>query len=214
MTAPALHGYFRSSASYRVRIALNIKGVDYVQHAHHLRRGEQRAPDYLTLNPQGLVPTYVDNDHILTQSLAIIEYLDEIYPQPPLLPEASWERARVRALAQIIACDIHPLNNLRVLQYLRDDFRQDEPSVRRWYAHWIEQGFSAFEQMLADSATGRFCHGDQPTLADVCLAPQVANARNFNVSIDAFPTIRRIIEVAEALPAFARAAPQLQPDAE
>jgi maleylacetoacetate isomerase len=212
---PILHGYFRSSASYRVRIALNIKNIGYNNLYYHLRKGEQRSPAYLSLNAQGLVPALSIADVTLTQSLAIIEYLDEVHPQPALLPDTSAGRARVRALAHAIACDIHPLNNLRVLQYLRTQLAQPELAVQTWYAHWVEEGFAALETMLRDSDdTGRFCHGDAVSIADICLVPQVANARNFNVDLTPYPTVSRIGDEASALPAFLAARPDKQADAE
>ncbi len=210
-----LHGYFRSSASFRVRIALNLKGIAFEQQTHHLRRGEQRAPAFLALNPQGFVPALEDGGAVLTQSLAIIEYLDETVPNPPLLPATPLARARVRALAQIVACDIHPIDNLRVLRYLRQPLGHDEATVQAWYNHWIAEGFTALETTLAASAeTGRFCHGDTPGLADICLVPQVVNAANFKLDMAPYPTVQRIFTAAMALPAFARALPANQPDAE
>src|SRR6516165_7816483 len=163
-----LYGFFRSSAAFRVRIALNLKKLDYETAAIHLRRNDQSKSDYLAVNPQGLVPTLEDGDRTLIQSLAIIEYLDETYPQPPLLPKHAADRARVRALAEIVACDIHPINNLRVLRYVTHSLGHDEAAIANWYNHWIDAGFQAFEQLLAeDSPTGGFCHGDTPTLADL-----------------------------------------------
>ena len=210
-----LHGYYRSSASFRVRIALNLKGIAFEQQSHHLRRDEQRAPAFLALNPQGFVPALEDGGAVLTQSLAIIEYLDEMQPSPPLLPATPLARARVRALAQIVACDIHPIDNLRVLRYLRQPLGHDEATVQAWYNHWIAEGFAAMETMLAASAeTGRFCHGDTPGLADICLVPQVVNAANFKLDMAPYPTVQRIFDAAMALPAFARALPANQPDAE
>jgi maleylacetoacetate isomerase len=210
-----LHGYFRSSASFRVRIALNLKGIHYDSIAHHLRRGEQRDPTYLSLNPQGLVPTLLAEDEVVRQSLAIIEFLDETVPTPALLPADPPGRARVRALAQVIACDIHPLNNLRVLQYLRDPLKQPEEAVRRWYQRWVTDGFAALERLLTSQPlAGRYCHGDQPGLADICLIPQVVNARNFECDLTLFPTIMRIFNSAMELEAFERASPQYQHDAE
>ena len=210
-----LHGYYRSSASFRVRIELNLKGVAFEQQTHHLRRGEQRAPVFLALNPQGFVPALEDGGAVLTQSLAIIEYLDETLPDPLLLPATPLARARVRALAQIVACDIHPIDNLRVLRYLRQPLGHDEATVQTWYNHWIAEGFAALEAMLAASPeTGRFCHGDAPGLADICLVPQVVNAANFKLDMAPYPTVRRVFDAAMALPAFARALPTNQPDAE
>ncbi|HEY0834542.1 MAG TPA: maleylacetoacetate isomerase [Azospirillum sp.] len=210
-----LYGYFRSSAAYRVRIALNLKGLRAEPASVHLRKGEHKQPPFAALNPQKFVPVLVDGDTALTQSLAIVEYLEEVHPQPPLLPPDPAGRARVRALALAIACDIHPLNNLRVLNHLRDALGQDEAARNGWYRHWVAEGFAALEAMLAaDPATGRFCHGDTPTLADVCLVPQVYNAERFDCDLAPYPTIRRIAEAARALPAFADAAPEKQPDAE
>ncbi len=210
-----LHGYFRSSAAFRVRIALNLKALDYTPVAHHLVKGEQHDPAYLKLNPQGLVPVLEDGGHVLTQSLAIIEYLEEVYPEPPLLPAGAADRARVRALAQISAVDIHPINNLRVLKYLRGELGLASDSVDAWYRHWVEKGFQGLEPQLAnDSRTGLFCHGDTPGLAEVCLIPQVFNAQRFNVDMTPFPTIARINAAALRLSAFDRACPGNQPDAE
>jgi maleylpyruvate isomerase len=209
-----LHDYFRSSAAYRVRIALNLKGLEYERRFVHLRKGEQRAPEYRKHNPQGLLPTLEVDGQELTQSLAIIEYLDETHPQPPLLPKAPADRAFVRAVALLIACDIHPIDNLRVLQYLAKTLAVDEPKRDDWYRHWIREGFDALEPMLAARATGRFCLGDTPTLADICLVPQVANAKRLNTPLDAYPRIRSVDAACLALPAFDRAQPQHQPDAE
>jgi maleylacetoacetate isomerase len=210
-----LHGYYRSSASFRVRIALNLKGVSYEQIPHHLRKDEHRSPEYLAFNPQGFVPVLETDGAVLIQSLAIIEYLEERFPNPPLLPADPLGRARVRALAEIVACDIHPLNNLRVLRYLRNELGHDQPTVERWYNHWIAEGFQALETMLASQPeTGTFCHGHAPSLADVCLIPQVVNAQNFQLDMAPFPTIQRIFTEALRLPAFARALPANQPDAE
>jgi maleylacetoacetate isomerase len=213
--AARLHGYYRSSASFRARIALNLKGIPYGSIAHHLRKNEQRAADFLALNPQGLIPALEIDGHVLIQSLAIIEYLEETVPYPRLLPEDPAGRARVRAIAQLIACEIHPLDNLRVLRYLRTECKQDEAAVQTWYNHWISEGFQALEPMLRDSdATGAFCHGDAPGLADICLIPQVVNSQNFKLDLTPFPTIRRIFDEAMKLPAFERALPKNQPDAE
>lgn len=210
-----LHGYFRSSASFRVRIALNLKGLRYESITYHLRRGEQRDRNYLSLNPQGLVPTLRLDGEAIVQSLAIIEYLDELVPTPALLPADPLGRARVRSLAQITACDIHPLNNLRVLQYLREPLQQPEESIRRWYRHWVAEGFTALEHLLrSQPAAGRYCHGDLPGLADICLIPQVVNARNFECDLTPFPTVMQIFNTAMELEAFERASPKYQPDAE
>ncbi|MES2949880.1 MAG: maleylacetoacetate isomerase [Pseudomonadota bacterium] len=212
-----LYTYFRSSASYRVRIALHLKGLPFESVPVHLLQGggAQHAPAYQQINPAELVPTLVTDDgQALGQSLAIMEYLDETYPEPALLPRDALGRARVRALAQSVACEIHPLNNLRVLQYLERDLKLDEATKADWYRHWITLGFTAIEAMLANSAaTGMYCHGDTPGLADCCLIPQVANSRRFDTPLGAFPTIRRIEAACLALPAFQNAAPHVQPDA-
>jgi maleylpyruvate isomerase len=209
-----LYNYFRSSAAYRVRIALNLKGLAYEYIPVHLTKGEQRAAGYVALNPQALVPTLVEGDAALTQSLAIIEYLEERHPSPPLLPVAPEARARVRATALAIACDIHPLNNLRVLQYLTRVLGVDDGAKNTWYRHWVQLGLAALESQLAGGrATGDFCFGDTPTLADVCLVPQLANARRYEIGLDAYPTLVRIDDRCRALPAFADAAPERQPDA-
>lgn len=212
-----LYTYFRSSAAYRVRIALNLKGLAWDAVPVHLVRdgGEQRHPAYLELNPVGLVPTLDDDGQLLTQSLAIIEYLDETHPEPGLLPADPADRARVRAIAQTIACDIHPINNLRVLQYLKREFGISDAQRDAWYRHWVEVGLAGVEQLLArDKRTGTFCHGDAPTLADCCLVPQVFNARRFGCDLSAMPTVRRIAERCATLEAFRQAAPENQPDAE
>jgi maleylpyruvate isomerase len=212
-----LYNYFRSSSSYRVRIALNLKGLAYEYLPVHLSRGggEQFTAEYRALNPQALVPVLQDGAATLTQSLAIIEYLDETHPKPPLLPSLAAERARVRALAQIIACEIHPLNNLRVLGYLTKKLGVSEEAKNAWYQHWVNLGLNALEaQLAADPATGRFCHGDTPGLADCCLVPQVFNAERFQCDLSQFPTLMRVYANCIALDAFKRAAPGAQPDAE
>jgi maleylacetoacetate isomerase len=209
-----LYNYFRSSAAYRVRIALNLKGLAFEYIPVHLTKGEQRNEAYLALNAQALVPTLVDDAITLPQSLAIIEYLDERYPRPPLLPATPAERARVRAIALAIACDIHPLNNLRVLQYLTGTLGVSDDAKNAWYRHWIDIGLSALEKQLAgDAATGAYCHGAAPTLADICLLPQLANARRYGIALGAYPTLLRIDANCAQLAAFAAAAPQAQPDA-
>ena len=212
-----LYGYFRSSAAYRARIALNLKGLEYENAFVHLTKngGEQFAPEYRSLNPQSLVPVLQDGDSSLTQSLAIIEYLDEAYPEPPFLPKSIAARARVRSIALMVACEIHPLNNLRVLRYLVNDLMLSEEQKNQWYRHWVLTGLEPVESRLAnDKATGEFCHGDTPGLADICLVPQLANARRFNIELDAFPTLVRIEKNCMALKAFQDAAPSAQPDAE
>lgn len=211
-----LHGYWRSSAAWRVRIALNLKGLDWTAVPVHLLRdgGEQRRPEYLALNPQGLIPALEIDGAVLTQSLAIIEYLDETVPAPPLLPRDAAGRARVRSLAQLVACDVHPLNNLRVLQYLTGPLGLDEARRDAWVRHWIDAGLAALEARLArEAGTGRFCHGDAPGLADCCLVPQLYNARRFGCALDALPTIRRIEAACGELDAFRLAAAEAQPDA-
>ena len=209
-----LHGYFRSSASYRVRIALNLKGLSAEHLTHHLRKGEQRAPSYLAINPQGLVPTLEDDDGgaILTQSLAIIEWLDDIHPEPPLLPKDPLRRAHVRAFAQVVACDTHPVQNLKVLSRLLE-LGVSEEQVTGWAAWANREGLSACEKLIAGEA-GPFCFGAAPTLADLCLVPQLANARRFGVDLAAYPRLLRAEEAAKNLKAFADAAPERQPDAE
>jgi len=212
-----LYSYFRSSASYRVRIALNLKGLAYEYLPVHLVRdgGEQHAPAYRSLAPEGLVPVLADGDLAVHQSLAIIEYLDETHPQPPLLPPDAAGRAAVRAIALDIACDIHPLGNTRVLKYLATNCGQDKEGTDAWIRHWIGTGFGALETRLAqDPARGAFCHGDAPTLADIMLVPQVFNARRFGVDMSRFPTIIAIDARCAELAAFADAAPAQQPDAE
>lgn len=212
-----LYGYWRSSAAYRVRIALNLKGLAYSQVPIHLVEdgGQQHSADFWALNPQELVPVLVDGRRVIHQSLAIIEYLDELYPDTqPLLPLGARERAQVRALAQLVACDIHPLNNLRVMQYLEREFGVDKDARDAWSRHWMAVGFEACEQWLdASASTGRFCHGDAPSLADLCLVPQVYNARRFDLDLAPYSTIRRIDNACQELPAFVAARPENQPDA-
>lgn len=212
-----LYSYFRSSAAYRVRIALNLKGLDYETVPVHLLKdgGQQNSETYVELNPTRLIPTLVDGDLAIGQSIAILEYLEEAHPEPALLPADAAGRARVRALAQSIACDIHPLNNLRVLKYLKRTLGVDDETKDAWYRHWINVGLTSIEAMLAGNpATGRYCHGDQVTLADVVLVPQVFNARRFNCDLSAMPTINRIVEACAELEAFVQAEPARQPDAE
>jgi maleylpyruvate isomerase len=198
-----------------VRIALNLKQLDYENAFIHLRRGDQAAPEFLDINPQGLVPALEIDGQRLTQSLAIIEYLDETHPKPPLLPRDAAGRARVRALAAIVACDIHPLNNLRVLRYLHRPLGHDPAAVETWYNHWIDSGFGALERLLAnDPRTGAFCHGDTPGLADIALVPQVFNAHRYPLDLTVYPTIMRVYQNCRAVEAFAAADPDRQPDRE
>lgn len=209
-----LHNYFRSSASYRVRIALALKGIDYAYVPVHLVRNEHLEPAYAERVPAKLVPLLRDGDAELTQSLAIIEYLDETHPDPPLLPGSAADRARIRSLALDIACEIHPLNNLRVLRYLVHELKVSEDAKNAWYRHWVETGLDAVEKRLArDAATGRFCHGDAPTLADIVLVPQIFNARRFDCGLDHVPTVMRVFDACMALPAFADTEPSKCPDA-
>jgi maleylpyruvate isomerase len=212
-----LHTFFRSSASYRVRIALNLKGLDYEQAPIHLRRGggEQLKPAYTAINPQALVPALQDNGHVFSQSLAIIEYLEERYPKPPLLPSDAAERAIVRSMALLIACEVHPIQNLRVLNHLKSDHKQSDDDTIRWARHWINLGLSALEKMIVSlSKQDKFCFGDTPTMADLCLVPQLANARRFGIDLPAYPKLLAIEAACMSLPAFANAAPERQPDAE
>ncbi|MCM2287943.1 MAG: maleylacetoacetate isomerase [Sulfuritalea sp.] len=212
-----LYNYFRSSASFRVRIALALKGLDYEYVSVHLLKdgGQQFAAAFQAMNPAALVPVLDDNGTVLTQSLAIIEYLDETRQQPPLLPQDAAGRARVRAIALAIACEIHPLNNLRVLGYLSKTLGISEAQRNAWYCHWVETGLAAVEAMLAaDPRTGACCHGDAPTLADICLVPQIFNAQRFKARLDHVPTVMRIHEHCLTLPEFAKSVPALQPDAE
>ena len=210
-----LYGFFRSSAAYRVRIALNMKGLDYEQASIHLARGRQYAPEFSQVSPQNLVPVLEHDDQALYQSLAIVDYLDEKFPKPPLLPDDARARNRVRSLALLIACEIHPLNNTRVLAYLTETLKLTDEQKNAWYRHWVTTGFTALEKRLAsEKQTGRFCHGDMPGFADIALVPQVANANRFKVDLAPFATIRRINENCLALEPFSKAMPQNQPDAE
>jgi maleylacetoacetate isomerase len=211
-----LYTFFRGSSPFRVRIALNLKGLPYETASVHLAKGEQRQSAYAAVNPQGLVPALVlDDGHVLTQSLAIIEYLDETFPRPALLPADSLERARVRALSLIVACEIHPLNNARTLSYLRKGMNQTEDQANAWYRHWVADGLAKLESTLTHfPGTGRFCHGDAPTMADCCLVPQVFNAKRFQCDTAPFPTVMRIFDECMQLEAFDRAQPAKQPDAE
>jgi maleylpyruvate isomerase len=210
-----LYGFFRSSAAYRARIALNLKGIDYEYISVDLVKGGASKPEYRdNINPQKLVPALEVDGMVIAQSLAICNYLDEIKPEPPLMPRDAAGRARVRGIALFIACDIHPLNNVRVLEYLTNQLGVSENQRLAWYHHWINEGFAALEASLSRSAaTGKFCHGDTPTLADVCLVPQVYNAYRYKIDMTPYPTLRRINEACLALPAFDKARPEKQPDA-
>lgn len=212
-----LYTYFRSSAAYRVRIALNLKGLSYQAVPVHLLKngGEQHQDDYRRINPSGLLPAFQDDWITLTQSMAIIEYLEEAHPTVPLLPQDAPGRARVRELAQIIGCDIHPINNLRVLSYLVKQLGLSEQAKTEWYRHWVIEGFQSLEAHLArDPGAGPFCHGDRPTIADCYLVPQVFNAQRFDIDLEAFQNIARINALCTDLPAFKAAHPSRQPDAE
>lgn len=212
-----LYTFFRSSASYRVRIALNLKGLNYEQVPIHLRRGggEQLSATYKTINPQALVPALEENGRILTQSLAIMEYLEECYPKPPLLPADPADRALVRSMALIVACEIHPIQNLRVLVHLKNSLQQSDDDLNRWARHWIDLGLSALEQMVVSrTKRGKFCFDDTPTLADICLVPQIANARRFGCDLAMYPALLDVETACNALSAFADASPEKQPDAE
>ena len=208
-----LYNYFRSSASYRVRIAMALKGLAYDYKTVRLTTDEQFKESYAAVSAARLVPLLKDGDAVLTQSLAIIEYLDETYPQPPLLPADALGRARVRALAYDIACEIHPLNNLRVLRYLVRDLKLSEDDKNRWYRHWVETGLETLERQLTDPRTGRFCHGDTPTLADVTLVPQIFNARRYDCRLEHVPTVMRVFEACMKLDAFELTRPEKCPDA-
>ena len=208
-----LHGYWRSGAAYRVRIALALKGLAYETQGHDLRMGAQKAADYVALNPQGMVPALQIDGAVLTQSPAILEWLEETHPEPPLLPVDPLDRARVRAMAALIVCDIHPLNNLRVGKSLREDFGADQAAVDAWAARWIVPGFAALEALVAHDGDG-WCFGNTPTLADACLIPQIYSAHRFNVPLGAFPRLMAIDAAARAHPAFIAAHPDRQPDAD
>lgn len=215
MAGLTLYGYFRSSAAFRVRIALNLKGLDYEQQSVHLAQGHQLRAEFRAINPQALVPVLVVGEQRMTQSLAIMEYLEETHPQPPLLPQEPLARQRVRSLAQIVASDIHPINNTRILKYLGSQLKIEEPARNTWYRHWIAEGLAVIEKRLLEEAgTGVFCHGDTPTVADCCLVPQIFNARRYGSDLGPYPTVMNIYERCMALPAFDKAAPLNQPDAD
>ncbi|MFP5330617.1 MAG: maleylacetoacetate isomerase [Alphaproteobacteria bacterium] len=207
MSRPVLYDYWRSSAAYRVRIALNLKRVDYESRPVNLLESEQKSGEYRALNPQGLVPCLEIDGHLLTQSLAIIVYLDQRFPEPPLMPREPADGAHVRAIAMAVACDIHPINNLRVLKYLKSEFGASQEQVDDWYRHWIREGLGPLEAMASPRA-GAFLFGDSPTIADICLVPQLYNARRFDVPLDPYPTLLRAEANANALDAFAAAHPE------
>ena len=208
-----LYTYFRSSAAFRVRIALNLKGLEWQPEVIWLPSGEQSGTAYLQANPQGLVPTLVEDGHHLAQSIAIIEYLDETHPQPPLLPGSPRDRARLRSLAGLLACDIPPINHLRIRKYLKREMGQSQAAIDTWYRHWCNQGLAAYERQLDDGGAGRFSHGDHPSLADICLVPQVFNARRYEVDMAAYPRVSAIVDNCMVLPAFQDAEPSRQPEA-
>ncbi len=209
-----LYTFFRSSAAFRVRIALNLKGLKYESISMALLKNEHRAAAYLALNPQGLIPALALDGAVLSQSIAIIEYLNDKYPTPPFLPVGPLDRARVRSMALAIACEIHPLNNLRVLNYLRGELKQDDNGVNAWYRHWVTEGFSGLEVQAREFSTSkRYCFGDSVTIADICLVPQMFNARRLETDLTAFPTLTAVSAHLESLPEFAAARPEVQPDA-
>ena len=209
-----LYTYFRSSAAFRVRIALNLKGLDYQPTFVHLAKGEHRKPEYAAVNPQALVPTLEEDGRLFTQSLAILEYLEETHPQPPLLPQDPFARARVRSLALLIACEIHPLNNLRTLRHLKNSLGQSDEQVNGWYRHWVADGLAKLEAELQNPGTGHFCHGQTPTIADCCLVPQIFNAKRYQCELGPYPAVMRVFDACMQLDAFVRAQPDKQPDAE
>ena len=210
-----LYTYFRSSAAFRVRIALNLKGLAYEPAFVHLAKGEHHKPEYSALNPQALVPTLEDGGRLLTQSLAIIEYLEETHPQPPLLPKDAFARARARSLAFLVACEIHPLNNLRTLTHLKKGLGQSEEQVNAWYRHWIADGMAKLESAMAKTpGTGKYSQGDAPGIADCCLVPQVFNAQRYKCDLAPYPTVMRVFDACMRLESFDRAQPGKQADAE
>ncbi|MEM8563047.1 MAG: maleylacetoacetate isomerase [Pseudomonadota bacterium] len=208
-----LYSYYRSSAAYRVRIALNLKALSYQYEAVNLLHSEQKSASYMSRNPQGLLPALeLDDGEVLAQSVAILEWLEESHPQPALLPETPLARAKVRSLVNNITCDIHPLNNLSIMNYMRTELSASDNDVYQWYCNWVDRGFSAIEQSLVNT-TGGYCFGENPTLADVCLVPQVYNARRFKVPMEPYPKIRSVVEFCNSTEPFAKAAPEAQPDA-
>jgi maleylpyruvate isomerase len=209
-----LYTYFRSSAAFRVRIALNFKNLPWDPEVIWLPAGEQAGPAYQSVNPQALVPLLIEDGHHLAQSMAIIEYLDETHPEPRLLPGGPRDRARIRSLAQLVACDIHPVNNLRILKYLKREMGQTQEAIDNWYRHWCAEGLAAYERQMGDGGGGSFSHGDQPTLADICLVPQIFNAQRFDVDMTRFPKVAAVFERCMALPAFDAAQPSRQPEAD
>jgi len=209
-----LYTYFRSSAAFRVRIALNLKDLPWEPEVIWLPAGEQAGAEYRTVNPQALVPTLVEDGHHLAQSMAIIEYLDEIHPVPPLLPGSPRDRARIRSLAQLVSCDIHPVNNLRILKYLKKQMGQTQEAIDGWYRHWCTEGLAAYERQLGDGGAGDFSHGDQVTLADICLVPQIFNAQRFEVDLDRFPKMMSVFKRCMAMPDFVAAQPSKQGEAD
>jgi len=209
-----LYTYFRSSAAFRVRIALNLKGLAYQPQFVHLAKGEHLQPAYTAVNPQGLLPALEVDGALLAQSLAIMEYLDETHPQPALLPKDPLGRARARSLSLIVACEIHPLNNPRVLKYVKNTLGHSQDEVNVWYRHWIADGLAKLEAELGKPGTGRHCHGDAPTMADCCLVPQIFNAQRFDCDLKSYPTVMRVFDACMRLDAFDRAQPGKQPDAE
>ena len=209
-----LYNYFRSSASFRVRIALHLKGLPFDYIPVHLAKGEHKLPGYTAISADGLVPLLDDGTHQLSQSMAIIEYLDETHPAPPLLPSDVYDRARVRALAQSIACEIHPLNNLRVLKYLTRELKVDEETKNTWYRHWVREGLESFERQLAQGPQSTYCYGNTPTLADCCLVPQIFNARRFDTPLDGLPRTMAVFDACMQLDAFQKAQPSACPDKE
>ena len=210
-----LYSFFRSSASYRVRIALSLKQISYETISRHLRKLEHQTSEFLAVNPQGLVPALEHEGRYITQSLAIIEYLDELVPTPPLLPDSAYERAIVRAMAQTVACDIHPLCNLRVLQYLKKELALDDSQVNAWYRHWVALGLEGLEGLVKQHrSNGHYCFGSEITLADICLVPQIYNAKRFDCDMAPYPQLNAIAQALESNAAFAAAHPDIQPDAE